>query len=641
MRKLLVIGFLFIAISIYANPPEADWTILVYLDGDNNLEECGIMDMNEMEFGVDTSLYNVIVQFDRCPGYDTSNGNWTNTRRYRVTPDSDPLIIHSELIEDMAEQNMGNRNTLVDFVTWGADNYPAEHYALILWDHGDGFYKKDITLKSICYDETDNDVIGIVSGEFGRALWDIRDSLGKNLDLIAYDACLMGMIEVDYVAKDYVDVTVHSEHIESGLGYPYTDILNWLNSHPDATPQAFGSAIAEKYIDSYLPGGSQHSYYCSATQSAIDLNPDFNRLMVKFDDFVRELIKSGGVSNSDILDARDSCQYYYFIDYVDLYSFADEIDKRNINASLDSVAKTLKDEFNYFLLYEGHYTAPYDSFPPFPNTLDESYGLSIYFPLDMYIYPLYKDLVFARQNPWWAFINGATSLPTDELILGFDSHSGGDTIEVGTKENFYITLRNSSGITATQVQGALFTSDPYVSNITPDTVFYPNIPSEGTTQSFSPFTFDISNSTPNGHRITFILDVEAEPGYYMNSISFNMIVKNTIGVEERTEIRSQKSEVRLFQNKPNPFSQKTVISYSSLVINDQLPMTNNGQHAVLCIYDLSGRLIRQFNHLTNRPFNQITWDGKDDKGNKVPAGIYFYRLQIDNFTSSKKMIIVR
>ena len=113
----------------------AEWTVMVYLDSDNNLEGVGIEDINEMEMAGSTSEVNIVVQVDRIPfsilasnneGFadDTSNGDWTTTRRYFILQDNDPVQINSQLLGDLGELNMGDPQTLIDFATWAADAYP-------------------------------------------------------------------------------------------------------------------------------------------------------------------------------------------------------------------------------------------------------------------------------------------------------------------------------------------------------------------------------------------------------------------------------------------------------------------------------------------------------------------------------------
>ncbi|MGB3340558.1 MAG: T9SS type A sorting domain-containing protein [bacterium] len=87
----------------------------------------------------------------------------------------------------------------------------------------------------------------------------------------------------------------------------------------------------------------------------------------------------------------------------------------------------------------------------------------------------------------------------------------------------------------------------------------------------------------------------------------------------------------LFQNSPNPFTQTTKIRYY---------LTNNSK-ANLKIYDVCGKLVRQFVYPYIRQSNQIIWDGKDDFGNHVGTGVYFYRLNTDDLGEVKKMIFLR
>jgi hypothetical protein len=116
------------------------WTIMVYMNADNNLESDGIADFNEMEAVGSTSDFNIVVQIDRASGYDATNGDWTTCRRYYVTQDANTSTISSQLIQDLGEVDMGSYSTLVSFVDWAKTNYPADNYFLVCWDHGDGWY---------------------------------------------------------------------------------------------------------------------------------------------------------------------------------------------------------------------------------------------------------------------------------------------------------------------------------------------------------------------------------------------------------------------------------------------------------------------------------------------------------------------
>ncbi|MFX1338923.1 MAG: clostripain-related cysteine peptidase, partial [Promethearchaeota archaeon] len=207
----------------------ADWTFLVYLDGDNNLESAGISDFLEMaSVGSDTTI-SIVVQFDRTSGYSTLYGDWQTTKRFYITNGMTPTVDNALI--DLGELNMGEQATLSDFISWGTSAFPADNYALILWNHGGGWKESNEqdpdVFKSVCWDDT----------SFGDCLTQIElknalVSAGVHFDLIGFDACLMAMAEVDYQIKDWADVRVGSEESEPGDGWPYDTILADLISSP-------------------------------------------------------------------------------------------------------------------------------------------------------------------------------------------------------------------------------------------------------------------------------------------------------------------------------------------------------------------------------------------------------------------------
>jgi len=89
---------------------------------------------------------------------------------------------------------------------------------------------------------------------------------------------------------------------------------------------------------------------------------------------------------------------------------------------------------------------------------------------------------------------------------------------------------------------------------------------------------------------------------------------------------------RLYQNYPNPFKTQTAIRYS-------LPTESK---VLLRIYNISGRLVKTLinQHQTSNIYS-VTWDGKDNLGKTVSSGIYFYRLETDNYQTTNRAIIIR
>jgi phage tail protein X len=255
----------------------ADWTFLVYMSADNDLEEFGIQDFLEMADVGSTGDVNIVVIFDRHPGFDSRFGDWTDTRRGRIGHNHVPDTSWGQSI---GEANLGDPNTLVDFVEWGAQHYPASKYALVLWDHGDGWRRAGaerlLRTKSVCFDYTDFDDLS--SRELREALEDIEASVGE-MDLIGFDACLMGMVEVAYEVRAHGDIMVASERSEPASGWPYDDVLAELVAAPGMSAFEFGPVIVQRYFESYA-----NTQPCAATELVY-----MNLVAEEVDDFAHVL----------------------------------------------------------------------------------------------------------------------------------------------------------------------------------------------------------------------------------------------------------------------------------------------------------------------------------------------------------------
>ncbi|MFA5032580.1 MAG: clostripain-related cysteine peptidase [bacterium] len=373
------------------------WTILVYMNGDNGSEYNATIDVNKLEAGMDTSKYTVVVQYDRNPGFDTSNGNWTSARRYLITPDLNPgMTIRSELKSDLGEINMGDPNSLVDFVRWGVQNYPADNYALIMWGPADGWYKgaKKSSIKGTSYDETDGSYIGVASGEYGRAMDSVKTILGKNLDILANDASYMGMQEVAYEVKNNVDFFVASEYSIPQDDYPYDEILDSLNANYSVTPEEFANIMVDKYTNYY--NGTEN-----VTLSSVLLNNKFVHLSACVDTFAVKLMQAGGRTNGDIDNARYYTEEYFESPnaHIDLYDFAAHIKgKSGLSSSVRNWADSVMNAVNSAVIRKGSVG------------FDSSHGMAIYYPYDVDdLDTAYMQLSFTQDFPnWWDFINGDT-----------------------------------------------------------------------------------------------------------------------------------------------------------------------------------------------------------------------------------------
>ena len=296
--------------------PEAQWQVLAYLAADNDLEGELLTDLAEMErVGSRPGVVEVLAQVDRSPGNDMSKGNWHGTRRYYVTHGSDPRKINSRLLVDLGPTNTGDPGVLESFIRFGAHRYPARSTALVISNHGSGFYVPPEMLsraagparssparrrrrpifhttrerlreatpasRGIAYDDGAADCLD--NQELRRVLATAHRVLGRKVDLVGMDACLMTMIEVAYQLREHVDVLVGSEEVEPGPGWPHAAILGDLRKSPTMTPAELGAAVVQRYIESYRHAGE------AATQSAIDLG-QLDDVVEAVDQLARQLL---------------------------------------------------------------------------------------------------------------------------------------------------------------------------------------------------------------------------------------------------------------------------------------------------------------------------------------------------------------
>lgn len=270
---------------------ETEWLIMLYQDADDQILEQDILtDFNEAERVGSTDQVRIVSQLDRYRGAYKGMGNWTSAKRFLITQDDDLNKIGSEELADLGEINMADGDTLVDFITWAVETYPARKYALILSDHGAGWPGgfSDPTPKGLGVDDI---VLAEAFGvdnlwlmEINRSLEKAREATGiDKFELLGFDACLMSQVEVMAMVAPHAKYAVASEEVEPSLGWAYTEFLAQLV----ADPAMEGDQLAKHIVNSYID------------QDQLIVDPEARRALVK-----REFDVTDEVSAEEVAEVK-------------------------------------------------------------------------------------------------------------------------------------------------------------------------------------------------------------------------------------------------------------------------------------------------------------------------------------------------
>jgi len=383
-----------------ANSPTAEWTVMIFLNADNNLEADALKNFSDIAKIGSTDKVNIVVQFDRNGRYAVTNPQWTQTLRLLVKKGMTPTP--ATAVEDIGEADMGDGAVLKAFVDWAKAKYPARHYFLEIWDHGQGWRvmmrsaidefrtaeqgqpERSATFRSVSVDDTNN----------GNQLYNrkIQDALsGYHLDLIGFDACLMSMIETAYALRNVAHVMVGSEEEEPGEGWKYDDWLNRLEANPSMDGAALGSLLVDSYRKRYGDNDA-------TTLSAIDLSKAedvASAVSVLGDQLGNELNKN----SNGVVQARTKCSVYApnpfgdgkdYFQHIDLGYFCDQL--RGLDPEVKDAASKVRSKVKECVLANYASKQRMGSFG--------STGLAIYFPKSGAIYKKdpYQENGYEKDN---------------------------------------------------------------------------------------------------------------------------------------------------------------------------------------------------------------------------------------------------
>ncbi len=346
-----------------------DWTFMVYIGGDNNLSEAAEKDIEEMRTATFGSDVNVVVLAELSNQYSFSPPGYLGDFNTHL------LEVSGQTVTDvggaLGNLNMGDPATLEWVIETVSGNYPADHYALVIWDHGNGWkntrWPAEVRRGAV-EDQASGSFMTLAQLSQG-----VRSS-GVHLDLIDFDACLMAMYEVTYEFIGLVDFLVFSEDVEPGDGNPYTPLLNALGSNPGMSPAVLAATIVGRFKDSYN-GGRE-----SVTKSAVDM-AEVAALHAGVQDLAAELQGVVSTNWTGLNNIINQTQSYTLKPNKDLWHFLNNLSALGGSvAAKAAVLATLVD--NDVVISNDYYSSTSATASGLGGSTDvsNSHGLAIFLP---------------------------------------------------------------------------------------------------------------------------------------------------------------------------------------------------------------------------------------------------------------------
>lgn len=339
-----------------SNPSGDTWTVLVYLCGTDLETNGGYASINvqEMALATQSDKVNVIFETGGTQQWAIEGIDPGQLQRWKVVPEN------IELVESKPLANMGEAETLGDFLEWGVETYPADKYMCLMWDHGGG------SVAGIAVDELHGgDMLNLKEIAAGLSM------AGVQFELVGFDACLMSTMETAAALTPYARYMVASQELEPGTGWDYTAWLSALATDPTVDGLTVGTSICDGFYAKCAAGGTESLATLAVTDlSKIPaLTAAFNAMAAEMKSFTSVTEKLQPLTQAIVRAENyggnnDSEGYTNMVDLGDLTLCAEGV----LSDTGDALLEALFEAVPYHVAGEGR---------------QRSNGLSIYVPLAM------------------------------------------------------------------------------------------------------------------------------------------------------------------------------------------------------------------------------------------------------------------
>jgi hypothetical protein len=430
----------------FRTQPIKDFTFILYMAADNDLQRYAVRNIKQMSTIGSTDSINIVAHLD------IRANNKKVCSHFYVEKNN---IL--EFNQGITKLDSGDPQSLITFIKWTVENFPARHYMLDFWDHGTGIvdptgnriiratdlfvFNPDtrkleldrsidflelilnsdqnqyghipnsdqneyshLPMRGICWDDSTGHYL--TNQKLAYALATIKEEAlhGQKFDIIGFDACLMSMLEIADILKDYAHILVASQEVELGTGWNYQNILAPF-AQGTLEPLSLAKHIVNAYEKIYSPHTNDYTLSAINLDQVNNLNNNINTIA---DLLLTCLRLQKNMSVKKALNAsrsRRACTHFDTPQYIDLHHFY-----RNLQANLKSFSFNNEKEGARLIqtlslkLEEGKAIIENIVLANVAGiNLSQAKGISIYFP-EQKIHSSYTMTSFAKNNRWAQFL---------------------------------------------------------------------------------------------------------------------------------------------------------------------------------------------------------------------------------------------
>ncbi len=409
VASLLLILMMNLALPVLSGPEEENkkvqsrgtWTCMAYIALDNNLDDYPVDGTNMllrelMAIGSQPNM-NLLAFVD---GYrsrlDPGMAHVFYVQQGQLIPI--PFATINSSWSRMSIDS-GSPHTLLDYINFCADTFPADNYVLQMVNHGGGW-------KGHCWDYSEES--NISTAEFTTVMERFSEKVEKRLDIVIFAECLMAQLEVLYPIDDYVDVVIGSEQITQPTAGFQTLGTGAFYANKDKTNEEIAVAIVEAMMTSY------EITRVTIHLSAIDLDYMEN-LTEAVDDLVGACLFHREFNH--FLEARNNTQEFGLwgesrYQYIDLKQFCMNLRSYPTKEDIKKRATKVIDTIKKAVLISKHFNGVIQS----EVGVEAANGISIDFHLEGQG-ARYQGLEFAKATKWDEMIEATVRPDKREDIL--------------------------------------------------------------------------------------------------------------------------------------------------------------------------------------------------------------------------------